>query len=135
MIVVDEKLELALAEPYLALVRALTQQHASRQQFYAFGSRVIGHAASRLRVKPHSELDLAIVDEPLPLEQLFAFRDAFSQSDLPMRVDIVQAGDLPERWRIRAWPSWHSVKQLLSEIRGRPSAWPLWRRALPYAFN
>ena len=104
MILVDEKLELALAAPHLALVRALTLQHAPHQQFYAFGSRVFGDAASRLRVKPHSDLDLAIVGEPLPLEQLFALRDAFSQSDLPMRVDIVQAGDLPEGWRIRAWP-------------------------------
>ena len=104
MIVVDEKLELALAAPYLALVRALTKQHAPHQQFYAFGSRVIGDAAGQQRVKPHSDLDLAIVGEPLPLEQLFALRDAFSQSDLPMRVDIVQAGDLPEGWRIRAWP-------------------------------
>ena len=104
MIVVDEKLALALAAPHLALVRALTQQHAPHQQFYAFGSRVIGDAAGQQRVKPHSDLDLAIVGEPLPLEQLFALRDAFSQSDLPMRVDIVQAGDLPEGWRIRAWP-------------------------------
>ena len=104
MIVVDEKLELALAAPYLALVRALTKQHAPHQQFYAFGSRVVAHAADRQRVKPHSDLDLAIAGEPLPLEQLYALRDAFSQSDLPMRVDIVQAGDLPEEWRIRAWP-------------------------------
>ena len=104
MIVVDEKLELALAAPYLAMVRALIQQHTPHQQFYAFGSRVIGDAAARQRVKPHSDLDLAIVGEPLPLEQLFALRDAFSQSDLPMRVDIVQAGDLPEGWRIRVWP-------------------------------
>ena len=103
MIVVDEKLELALAEPYLALVRALTQQHVPHQQFYVFGSRVVAHDADRQRVKPHSDLDLAIAGEPLPLEQLFALRDAFSQSDLPMRVDIVQAGDLPEGWKIRAW--------------------------------
>ena len=108
MIVVDKELELALAAPDLALVRALTQQHAPHQQFYAFGSRVIDHAAVRQRVKPHADLDLAIAGEPLLLEKLFALRDAFSQSDLPMRVDIVQAGvvqaaDLPEGWRIRAW--------------------------------
>lgn len=104
MIVADEKLELALAAPYLALVRALTQQHAPHHQFYVFGSRVISDAAAWQRVKPHSDLDLAIAGEPLPLEQLFALREAFSQSDLPMRVDIVHAGDLPEGWKIRAWP-------------------------------
>ena len=90
MIGADGKLELALTAPYLALARALTQQHAPHQQFYVFGSHVIGDAAARQRVKLHSDLDLAIVGEPLPLEQLFALRDAFSQSDLPMWVDIVQ---------------------------------------------
>lgn len=104
MIVVDKKLELALAEPWLVLVRALLRQYAPHRQFYAFGSRVISQAADRQRVKPHSDLDLAIGGEPLALEQLFALRDAFSRSDLPMRVDIVQAEDLPEGWDIRAWP-------------------------------
>ncbi len=104
MIVLDEKLELDLAEPCLALVRALIRKHAPHHQFYAFGSRVIGGAADRQRVKPHSDLDLAIAGDPLPLEQLFALRDAFSQSELPMRVDIVHALDLPDGWEIRAWP-------------------------------
>ena len=104
MIIVDEALELALAPAHLELVRALTQQNAPHHQFYVFGSRVFGDAAARQRVKPHSDLDLAIVGEPLPLEQLFALRDAFSESDLPMRVDIVSAGDLPEGWSIGAWP-------------------------------
>ena len=102
MIVVDEKLELALAEPHLALIRALIRQHAPHCQFYAFGSRVVGNAGAQQRVKPHSDLDLAIAGEPLALEQLFALREAFSQSDLPMRVDIVRADDLPEGWEIRA---------------------------------
>jgi uncharacterized protein len=104
MIVLDEKLELVLAEPWLALVRELTRRHAPHCRFYAFGSRVIGNAADRQRVKPHSDLDLALVGEPLALEQLFALRDAFSESDLPMRVDLVRAEDLPEGWEIRAWP-------------------------------
>ncbi len=104
MNVVDEESELALPEPCLALVRTLIGQHAPHHRFFAFGSRVVGSAADRRRVKPHSDLDLAIAGEPLPLEQLFVLRDAFSESDLPMRVDIVQAGDLPEGWKIRAWP-------------------------------
>ncbi len=38
----------------------------------------------------------------MPLEKLFELRDAFSESDMPMRVDIVQADDLLEGWKIRA---------------------------------
>ena len=104
MNVVDEKSELALPEPCLALVRTLIRQHAPHHQFFAFGSRVVVSAADRRRVKPHSDLDLAIAGEPLPLEQLFALCDAFSQSDLPMRVNIVRAGDLPVGWKMRSRP-------------------------------
>lgn len=97
-------IELALSESCLALVRALIHQHAPNHRFFVSGSRVVGDAAGRKRVKPHSDLDLAIAGAPLPLEKLFVLRDAFSQSDLPMRVDIVQMTDLPESWEIRAWP-------------------------------
>lgn len=63
---------------------------------------MVGNVADRRRVKPHSDLDLAIGGEPMPLEKLFELRDAFSESDMPMRVDIVQADDLLEGWKIRA---------------------------------
>ena len=78
MNVVAAENELALPEHCLALVRTLISQYAPQHQFFAFGSRVVGSATDRLRVKPHSDLDLAITGEPLPLEQLFALRDAFS---------------------------------------------------------
>ena len=104
MNIVDQESELALPEHCLALVRTLIRQHAPHHQFFAFGSRVVGDAADRRRVEPHSDLDLAFTGEPIPLEQLFALRDAFSESDLPMRVDIVRAADLPEQWKMRAWP-------------------------------
>ena len=85
---IEAETELVLPEHLLALVRTLIRQHAPHHQFFAFGSRVVWSVADRLSVKPHSDLDLAFTGEPLPLEQLFALRDAFSQSDLPMRVDI-----------------------------------------------
>ena len=97
-------IELALSESCLALVRALIHQHAPTHRFFVSGSRVVGCAADRRRLKPHSDLDLIVVGQPLPLEILFELRDTFSQSDLPMRMDIVQASDLPEGWEIRAWP-------------------------------
>ena len=49
----------------------------------AFGSRVTGKA------KPFSDLDLAIMgDEPLSLETRARLEEAFSESDLPWKVDI-----------------------------------------------
>ncbi|MBC7623401.1 MAG: nucleotidyltransferase domain-containing protein [Aeromicrobium sp.] len=104
MIVVDEQAALVLPEDCVALVRALIQQYAPHHKFFAFGSRVVRSAADRQRVKPHSDLDLAISGEPLPLDKMFLLRDAFSESNLPMRVDIVHTSDLPEGWKIQASP-------------------------------
>nr|WP_252348510.1 nucleotidyltransferase domain-containing protein [Gluconobacter sp. P5B12] len=50
----------------------------------AFGSRVTGKA------KPFSDLDLAVMgDEPLPLETRGRLEEAFSESDLPWKVDVL----------------------------------------------
>ena len=46
-----------------------------------FGSRVQGNA------KPFSDLDLAVMGEaPLDFRQLCAFKDAFSESNLPFEL-------------------------------------------------
>lgn len=51
---------------------------------YAFGSRVNG------RAKRHSDLDLALqADAQLHWQQLAQLREAFEESDLPIRVDVV----------------------------------------------
>nr|WP_194301130.1 nucleotidyltransferase domain-containing protein [Acetobacter lambici] len=50
----------------------------------AFGSRVTGKA------KPFSDLDLAVMgDEPLSLETRARLEDAFSESELPWKVDVL----------------------------------------------
>jgi len=99
-----EQIELMLPTPALAVVKALLRQHAPHHTAFAFGSRVVSSAEDRARVKPHSDLDLALTGTPLPLDQMFTLREAFSESDLPMRVDIVNMGDLPEGRKLRAWP-------------------------------
>ncbi len=51
---------------------------------WAFGSRVEGNA------KPFSDLDLVIqTDQPLTLERIATIKDAFDESDLTIRVDVV----------------------------------------------
>ncbi len=104
MSAVAENDALLLSERSLEIVKALLRQFAPQHQAFAFGSRVIRSAQDRQRVKPHSDLDLALVGAPLPLNQMFELREAFSESDLSMRVDIVNAADLPQGWHIRAWP-------------------------------
>ena len=99
-----EQLELMLPAHALAVVQTLLHRHAPHHTAFAFGSRVVSSAQDRARVKPHSDLDLALTGAALPLEQMFSLREAFSESDLPMRVDIVNTGDLPNAWKIRALP-------------------------------
>jgi len=60
----------------------------------AFGSRVTG------KTKPFSDLDLAIMgDEPLSLETRTQLEDAFSASDLPWKVDVLDWNLTDEKFR------------------------------------
>jgi len=51
---------------------------------WAFGSRVAGNA------KPFSDLDLVILtDQPLSFTSMATIKDAFDESDITVRVDVV----------------------------------------------
>ena len=52
------------------------------------------------KAKPYSDLDLAIITEtPLPLATRAALAEAFSESDLPWRVDVVDWSITSEAFR------------------------------------
>lgn len=60
----------------------------------AFGSRVTGTA------KPHSDLDLTIISkQTIPLGTIALLRQAFSESDLPFKVDIVDWASISPEFR------------------------------------
>lgn len=59
-----------------------------------FGSRAGG------RAKPYSDLDLAILgSEALPLARMAELREAFQESDLPFKVDLVDWNSIEEGFR------------------------------------
>jgi predicted nucleotidyltransferase len=67
-----------------AIVSRILRSLVPGREVWAFGSRATGSA------KPYSDLDLALIGEtPLPLDTLAALREAFSESDLPWKVDLV----------------------------------------------
>lgn len=73
-----------LTPEQLAWLRQILQEHLPETRVLAFGSRVTGTA------RPTSDLDLALVtDEALDLAAMASLREAFAESDLPMRVDLV----------------------------------------------
>jgi len=70
---------------HLAVVQEILATHLSDREVWAFGSRVHGRG-----LKPFSDLDLAILgDTPLDLGRRAVVGEAFSHSDLPFRVDVV----------------------------------------------
>ena len=67
-----------------AIVSGILRAFLPGREIWAFGSRATGTA------KPYSDLDLALIGAtPLPLDTLAALREAFSESDLPWKVDLV----------------------------------------------
>lgn len=81
---------------YLDMVQALLQQHVPDYEVWAYGRRVSGdaHAAS--------DLDLVVRDlndRHTPCDQLFELRTAFVESNLPIRVDVMDWARIPEVFR------------------------------------
>lgn len=65
-------------------VKAILAQHVPGWEVRAFGSRVTG------RTKPWSDLDLAILGpEPMGLSRRGRLIEAFQESTLPFRVDVL----------------------------------------------
>jgi predicted nucleotidyltransferase len=75
---------LDLSPEHLAIVQQILRTYTPDHPVWAFGSRVKGTS------RRTSDLDLAIITEtPLPLTVTGLLQEAFSESDLPFRVDIV----------------------------------------------
>jgi predicted nucleotidyltransferase len=73
-----------LTPEYQIIILNILRQYLSDYEVWAFGSRVTGKA------KRYSDLDLAVIsDRPLDFGLLGEIRDAFSESDLPFKVDLV----------------------------------------------
>ncbi len=77
-------------------VRAILREHVPDCEVWAFGSRV------GPRSKPFSDLDLAVISTTeLPTRRLALLAYAFEDSDLPIKVDIVDWQSTPPAFRQR----------------------------------
>lgn len=76
------------------IVSDILRRHVPQFDVWAFGSR------ARFTAKKHSDLDLVVVsEEPLPISLHAAIAEAFSESDLPYRVDVVDWASTGESFR------------------------------------
>lgn len=83
-----------LAPEQLAIVRLLLATHVPECEVRAFGSRVTGKA------KPYSDLDLALLGPArLPIGRLAALREALEESELSIRVDVLDWHAISEAFR------------------------------------
>jgi predicted nucleotidyltransferase len=79
----------------LKLIKAILQCYVPEETVWAFGSRVHGR-----HIKPFSDLDLAIItDNPLDSTTYQDLMDAFSESDLPFKVDIIDWSRIKPEFR------------------------------------
>ena len=76
------------------IIQDILNAHVANFDVWAFGSRATRTA------KPYSDLDLVIMTQlPLPLTVSAAMAEAFSESDLPWKVDIVDWATTSESFR------------------------------------
>ena len=78
------------------IIQRILQQYLPGYAVWAFGSRAGGPC------KPYSDLDLAIVGtQPLSFALLAEVAEAFSESDLPWKVDLIDWATTAEPFRQR----------------------------------
>jgi uncharacterized protein len=86
--------QLDISSEHLAIVQQILRQLVPSCEVWAFGSRVKGTA------KPFSDLDLVIMSQqPLSLALVASLHEAFSESDLPWKVDIVDWSTTSQEFR------------------------------------
>ena len=85
---------LDMAPAHWVIVQDILRRLVPKHEVWAFGSRATG------RAKPYSDLDLALIsDRPLPLDLSGRLAEAFSESNLPWKVDLVDWATTDDAFR------------------------------------
>lgn len=84
-----------IAQPDLTILQQVLREHLPQDaSAWVFGSRVTGAA------RRYSDVDLAIKHHaPLDPDMLAALRDALSESDLTIKVDVIDLHQLEPAFR------------------------------------
>lgn len=78
----------------LERVKRILSEHVPRCEVRVFGSRI------KRTAKAWSDLDLAVVgEERLEPQVLFQLKEAFEESDLPIRVDVLDWHSISPEFR------------------------------------
>ena len=85
--------EIILPPEQLRLTLSLIRAHLPGVEIWAYGSRVRG------RPRRYSDLDLVAFTQPGQEPQADNLRQAFEESDLPIRIDLFLWPQLPDPFR------------------------------------
>lgn len=104
----------------LATVRDILAFYAKNLEVRAFGSRVTGE-----RLKKFSDLDLVLMtQEPLPMRDYARIKDAFTLSDLPYRVDVLDWANVSPEFK-KIIQANYEIVQEPNPQSGRKSSEPI----------
>jgi len=79
----------------MAIIQSILGKIVPEYEVWAFGSRVHGRC-----LKKFSDIDLAIIaDSPVDSDRLRELKEAFTESDLPYRVDVVDYASASQSFR------------------------------------
>ena len=85
---------ISVSPVHLERIRRILAEYVGDCEVRAFGSRVIGTS------KDHSDLDLAVVaTNKIERRTRMLLREAFEESDLPFRVDIIDYNAVSNEFR------------------------------------
>lgn len=85
---------LNLPEADLKIVKQILRQYVPNYEIWVFGSRITPNA------KKFSDLDLVIkTKKPLPIDTLLELKEAFSDSVLPIKIDVLDWSRTNEPFR------------------------------------
>jgi predicted nucleotidyltransferase len=91
----------------LKAVQDILRAHLPGVEVRAFGSRVHGE-----NLKPFSDLDLAIITEsPLDIGKMAELKEAFAESSLPFKVDLLDWSVASGRFRDLAGHSFCVIRK------------------------
>lgn len=87
---------LNLKPEYLITIRKILAEHVPTMIVWAYGSRISGSSHGG------SDLDLVVINPQAstkPQNNIAELRDAFSESELPILVDVMDWAQIPESFR------------------------------------
>ena len=94
-----------LEDKYLKILRKILGKYAFEYKAVTFGSRVQGTA------KKFSDIDIALIGtDKIGWRELEKIKDAFSESDMPLIVDIIDYNSVSDSFKIHINSNYDVIK-------------------------